>query len=193
MSEHTPSRRWHAPAAATVAALLVGLAACGDDPFALDWSDAPDTVQIYSLARPELNLASGFSFTPPPSARVIEDPGVTGAWDIAIDTQGGQLVMLPPGALGITANARIAVMGAINFEELREAPEDTLLYEKNNPVPLSDGTVYVVSTNRLSTGTSSCGYYAKLQPVTIDVPGGTLKFRYVASPVCNSRDLVSPD
>ena len=76
---------------------------------------------------------------------------------------------------------------------LREAPEDTLLYEKNNPVPLSDGTVYVVSTNRISTGASSCVYYAKLQPVTIDVPAGTLKFRYVASPVCNGRDLVSPD
>jgi hypothetical protein len=171
----------------------VGLAACGDDPFAVEWSDAPDTVQIYSLARPELNLPSGFSFVPVPSARVIERPGVTGTWDIAIDTDVDQLVMLPPGALGITAAASIAVMGAINFEELREAPEDTLLYEKNSAVPLTDGMVYVVSTNRISTGSSSCVYYAKMQPVTIDVPAGTLKFRYVASPVCSSRDLVPPD
>ena len=193
MSELTSPRRWHAPAAATLAALLVGLAACGDDPFAVEWSDDPDTMQIYSLARPELNLFSGFSFVPPPSARVIESPGVTGSWDIAIDTDADQLVMLPPGALGITAAARISVLGAVSFEDVREAPEDTLLYEDDQPVALSDGTVYVVSTNRVSTGTSSCVYYAKMQPVTIDVPAGTLKFRYVASPICNSRDLVPPD
>ena len=26
------------------------------DPFTYNWSDVPDTVQIYSLARPELNV-----------------------------------------------------------------------------------------------------------------------------------------
>lgn len=194
MSDRTFQRRWHAPAAAVVAALLVGAVACGDDPFAFNWSDAPDTVQLYSLARPELNLQSGFSFVPPPSARVIEMPNATGSWDVAIDTQGGQLVLLPPGALGITARARVSVLGAVNFDEVVEAPEDTLLYDADQPVPLIDGTVYIVRSNRAigSFGTS-CVYYAKVEPVTIDVPNGTLKFRYVASPICNSRDLVPPN
>ncbi len=27
----------------------------------------------------------------------------------------------------------------------------------------------------------------------IDVPGGTLTFRYVTNPICNSQDLVPPN
>jgi hypothetical protein len=180
--------------AATVVALLVGLSACGDDPFAFNWRDTPDTARLYSLARPELNLESGYSFVPPPSAAVVEEPNATGSWDVAIGTQGGQLVLLPPGALGITTRARISVLGAVNFDEVVEAPEDTLLYEDDQPVPVSSGSVYVVRTNR-RTGSfgMSCVYYAKVEPVTIDVAGGTLVFRYVASPICNSRALVSPE
>jgi hypothetical protein len=141
----------------------MGLTACGDDPFSFRWDDAPDTVLIYSLSRPELNLASGISF-------------------------------LPPGALGITARARISVLGAVNFDEVMEAPEDTLLYQGDEAVPVSDGTVYIVSSNRRAGSFgSSCVYYAKIQPVTIDVPGRTLLLRYVASPICNSRDLVPPE
>jgi len=194
LSDLTPSRRWHAPAIATLVALSVGLAACGDDPFRLNWSDAPDTVQIYSLSRPELNLQSGFSFVPPPAATVIERPGATGGWDVALDTQGGELVLMPPGALGITSRAALSIVGAVNFDDVRQAPEDTLLYDANRPASLSPGVVYVVRSNRaVGSYGSSCVYYAKMEPVTIDVGTGTLKFRYVASPVCNSRDLVAPN
>ena len=194
MTDPIPHRRWHAPVAALAAALLVGLAACGDDPFSFDWDDAPDTVLLYSLARPELGLESGISFVPPPSLVVIEDPNATGSWDIAIDTQGGQMVILPPGALGITARARVSPLGAVDFDDVVEAPEDTLLYEDDQPIPLTDGAVYVVRSNRRPGAfASSCVYYAKLQPVTIDVAEGTLRFRFVASPICNSRDLIPPD
>ncbi|HSH75237.1 MAG TPA: hypothetical protein VLA09_06120 [Longimicrobiales bacterium] len=193
MTERTPQNRWQAPAAASLAALLVGLAGCGDDPFSFNWNDAPDTVQLYSLARPELNLLSGFSFFDR-TAVLVEAPGTAGTWDVAVDTRGQELVLLPPGALGITARAAIGVLGTVNFDDVTEAPEDTLLYEPEEPVSLSNGTVYVVRTNRRpgSFG-SSCVYYAKMEPVTIDVPGGVLTFRYVSSPICNSRDLVPPN
>ena len=194
MTDLSPPKRWHAPAAAMLAALLVGLVACGDDPFSFNWSDAPDTVLLYSLARPELGLESGFSFVPPPSMTSIESPNATGTWDMAIDTQGGQLVMLPPGALGITSRARIAALGSVDFDEVVEAPGDSLVYVADDPVPVTDAAVYVVRSNRSVSGFgSSCVYYAKVQPVTIDVVGGTLLFRYVASPICNSRDLIPPD
>ena len=197
MTDPTPMKRWHTPAAAAVAALLMGLTACGDDPFAFDWTNSPgvrDTVLLFSLARPELGLQSGFSFLPLPSPAVVESPNATGSWDFALDTQGGELVLLPPGALGITSRSRISVLGPVNFDEVVEAPEDTLLYEDDQPMPVSDGTVYVVRSNRRpgSFG-SSCEYYAKMEPVTIDVAGGTLLFRYVASPICNSRDLIYRD
>ncbi|HUF75582.1 MAG TPA: hypothetical protein VMM35_04855 [Longimicrobiales bacterium] len=194
MTDLPPPKRWHAPAAASLAALLVGLVACGDDPFSFDWSDAPDTVLLYSLARSELGLESGFSFAPPPRTVVIEDPNATGAWDIAIDTQGGQMVILPPGALGVTARARVSDLGPFDFDDVVEAPGDSLHYEDDQPVPLTDGSVYVVRSNRRAGSFgSSCVYYAKMEPVAIDVAGGTLRFRFVASPICNSRDLIPPD
>jgi hypothetical protein len=186
--------RWPAPAAATIAALLVGLAGCGDDPFSFRWSDVPDTAQLYSLARPEFNLRSGYSFAPPPSPSVVEGPNATGSWDIAVDTRDDQLVFLPPGALGITARAGVAVLGTIDFDDVVDAPEDTTRYENNAPIPVVAGTVYIVKTNRRTCSFGSSGvYYAKVEPVIIDVPGGSLVFRYVASPICNSRSLVPPE
>jgi hypothetical protein len=193
VTDHNSQKRWPAPSVAAVVALLVGLVGCGDDPFAFNWNDAPDTVQLYSLARPELNLLSGFSFFDR-AAVLVEAPGATGTWDIAVDTRGQELVLLPPGALGITARAAIGVLGAVSFDDVTEAPEDTLLYEPDEPVSVANGTVYVVRTNRRpgSFG-SSCVYYAKLEPVAIDLPGEVLTFRYVSSPICNSRDLVPPN
>ena len=197
MTDLTPQKRWRAPAAATVAALAVGLAACGDDPFDFDWTDTPgvrDTVLLYSLARPELGLESGFSFVPQPAASVIEAPDATGSWDIALDTRAGELVLLPPGALGITSRARISHLGPVSFDDVVEAPEDTLLYVADDPVPVVAGSVYVVRSNRApgGFGSSTCLYYARLEPLVIDVAGGTLTFRYVANPICNNRELEYP-
>lgn len=191
MTYAQPSRSTKVAAAAC--AMLTGLAACGDDPFAFQWDDAPDTVVLYSLARPQLNLASGFNFREARPIRV-EAASATGSWDVAVDTRDAQLVLLPPGAFGIVSRARIAPLGAIPFEDVLEAPEDTLLYVADTPVPVTMGTVYVVKTNQsLGSFSSSCVYHAKVEPVAIDVAQGTLTFRYVTNPVCNSRDLVPPD
>ena len=194
MPEHVadPSGRL-ARLAPLFAALLVGMASCGDDPFAFEWDDAPDTVQLYALGRSEFNLPSGFNFYEDQTVRV-EDPGATGSWDVAVDTLGGNLVFLPPGALGITARARIATLPGIRFDDLREAPEDTAVYEADLPAIVDGSTVYVVSTNRrVGSFGSSCIYYAKVEPLTFDVLEGVLTFRYVSSPLCNNREFVSPD
>ena len=184
--------RWPAVAAA-VAALLVATAACGDDPFEFDWSDRPDTVLLYSLARPELNLVSGFNFlqrTP----ITIEATTATGTWDAAVDTRGGAIVLMPPGAFGIVTTARITTLEDMRLEDVTSAPGDTTVYVADEPVPVEAGNVYVVKTNRTAGSFgSSCVYYAKLEPVVIDPIGGTLTFRHVTNPVCNSLDLVPPN
>lgn len=195
-SQHKGQTRSVVPRfAAAAAALLMALTACSDDPFSFKWDDAPDTTLIYSIARPEPNLPSGYSFVPQAQGTVIvERPDATGTWDLALATQGPALALMPPGALGITARAAIATLGAVTFDDIDQAPADTLLYELNSPVPVSAGTVYVVRTNRRQGGFgTSCVYYAKVEPVVIDVAGGTLRFRYVASPICNSRELVPPE
>ena len=193
MTQATPETRRRAPlVGAASAALLMGLAACGEDPFNFDWTSeaTPDTVLLYSLARPELNLVSGFNFFQRRTIRV-EHPDESGAWDIAVDTEGASLVLLPPGALGIVARAGIVDMGALTLDDIREAPADTAAYEMDEAVPLVAGNVYVVRTNRRQGGFgTTCVYYGKLTPVVLDVAGGVLQFSYVRSPACNNRDLV---
>lgn len=184
--------RWPC-AVALGAALLMGLAACGDDPFEYDWSDIPDTVQLYSLARPEINLVSGFNFLQGRPV-TVEATAATGTWDAAVDTRGGEIVLVLPGVFGVVTTARITTLEGMRIEDVTSAPSDTLVYVKDQPVPIRSGNVYVVKTNR-SSGSfgSNCVYYAKLEPVTIDAAGGTLTFRYVTNPICNSLDLVPPD
>lgn len=178
--------------AVVVAAGLMGTLGCGDDPFAIRWTESPDTVLLYSLVRPEQNLFSGFSFINRVPVR-IEAPSATGTWDVVVDTRGGEIVLLPPGALGVDSKARITSMQGMTFEEVIEAPEDTLLYTADQ-MPMTLGTVYVVKTSQYqgSFGTR-CSNYAKLEPLIIDPVGGTLTFVYDASPVCNDRRLIPPD
>ena len=80
------------------------------------------------------------------------------------------------------------------YGDVVEAPSDTLLYEGDDPVPVQDGALYVIRTNvRPGSFGSACSYYAKMQPLVIDVAEGSLLFRYVTSPICNSRELIPPD
>jgi hypothetical protein len=187
------SRTLRPPVAAAVAVLSVALVACGDDPFSFNWDPTPDTVLLYSLARPELNLVSGFAFLQRTPIR-IESPGASGSWDAAVDTRDGRIVLLPPGALGVVGAARITTLEDLTLEDVRRAPSDTLVYVADEPVPVDMGNVYVVKTNRAAGSFgSSCVYYAKLAPVEIDPVGGTLRFEFVTNPVCNSQDLVPPN
>ena len=171
----------------------VGAGACGDDPFAIRWTESPDTVVLYSLARPELNLTSGFNFNNRIPSR-IEAAAATGTWDVAVDTRDGAIVLLPPGALGVESRAGIAPVPGMSFEEVIEAPADTAAYTTDAPVPVQTGTVYVVRTNQgVGAFGTRCVYYAKLQPLEVDPVGGTLRFTFDASPVCNDRRLIPPD
>lgn len=176
-----------------VAAVGLVAASCGDDPFKIRWSISPDTVLLYSLARPELGLPSGFNFYNRVPI-VVEEANATGNWDIAVGTRDGAIVILPPGALGVIGRGRVASLTGVTFDEVIEAPADTMAYVAAQPVPVTMGTVYVIRTNQ-SPGAfgSSCVYYAKLAPVEIDAANGTLRFVFDSSPVCNDRKLIPED
>ena len=180
-------------ALAGVCAVFFTATACDGDPFAFNWNDVPDTVLLYSMARPELGLVSAYAFRDGVELEV-EAPGTTGQWDIAIDTREGQIVMLPPPVLGIYTDAEIATFENTLLADVTEAPSDSLEYVSDQPVPVEFGNVYVIKTNR-SPGSygRNCHYYAKLEAVDTDPIGGTLIFRHVTNPVCNDRDLVPPN
>jgi hypothetical protein len=177
---------------AAVAAIL-SFSACDDDPFNFnDWTAAPDTVVIYSLDRPELNLPSAYSFYRRGVHRV-EAANSSGQWDVALDTREGGLVLLAPRALGIDATAGIVPMPDQRYDEIREAPADTSLYISDEPVPVVVGQLYVVRTNEaLGAYGQRCSYYGKMEPLAADPVLGILEFRLDSNPICNNRDLVPP-
>lgn len=179
--------------AAVVVLGTSGVAACGKDPFQIDWVESPDTVLLYSLARPQLNLVSGFDFYNRIALRV-EDSEATGNWDVAVDTRDGKIALVAPGVFGVDSKARVARLPGAKFSEVIEAPADTALYSATQPVPVELGSVYVIQTRQgYGSFGRSCVYYAKLEPLEIDPVGGTLRFVYDSSPVCNDRSLIPPE
>ncbi len=195
MTRSQPRFPRRARLAAALAALTVGVVAgaCGDDPFAIRWAEQPDTVTLFSLARPELNLQSGFDFRNRQPV-VVEAPGSTGSWDVAVDTRGGRIVLLPAAVLGVDSRAAVVPIPDMSYEELVEAPADTTLYIQDSPVPVDLGSVYVIRTRRtVGSFGSRCFYYAKMQPLETDVEAGTFTFFYDAARVCNDRRLIPPD
>lgn len=165
---------------------------CGDDPFVRGWEVDVDTVTLFSLQRPELDIPTAFGFRDRLPIQ-IEDPTASGQWDLAVDTQGDVLVFLPPGALNINSRARIARLTGATFETLAEAPRDTTRFSATEPVPISTGTVYVVRTGERVFSGIRCIFFAKLEPVEIDVETGFVEFFFDVNPNCNDDALIPPD
>lgn len=178
---------------ALVIAVSAGLlASCGDDPFAFNWVEDPDTVDLYVLSRPETNLLSAFDF----SSRIpkrLEAPTTGDLWDLTVDYRDGRFVWLPPGALGITSDAALATLEGHTFDSAEEAPADTTAYVGDAPIPIRFDLIYVIRTRRHQGTFSVCNYYGKIEVLETDTIVGTVRFQFDVNPGCNSRDLVPPD
>ncbi len=170
------------------------LTGCGENIFEQKWTTAQvDTVLIYSLARPELNLPSGFDFL---NRQLVElqAPGATGAWDLLLDTRDGQLVFLPPGVIQITSAAMVLPLPGMVFDDVIRAPKDTTLYTRDQPVPLSTSTVYVLRTHQGADRFGfPCTFWGKLQPIEVDLASGAVRFEYDVSTLCDDRGLIPTD
>jgi hypothetical protein len=181
-----------------VAALLVasalGLTACGENIFDIKWTEANvGTAVIYSLARPELNLPTAFNFLDRIPLQ-IHAPDATGSWDLALDTQNGQLVFLPPGALQIPTEVMVLAMPDMAFDDVIEAPEDSTLYTKDQPIPVETSSVYVLRTHAGPGRFGAvCVFYGKLQPLEVAPALGTVVFEYDVSTICDDRGLIPQD
>jgi hypothetical protein len=113
---------------------------------------------------------------------------------MVLDTKDGELVLLPPMAVGVVeSRARIIPMGDQEFADVRNAPSDTTLYIGKDPVPVVTGHIYVIRTRQRSDFYGRrCVYYGKFEPLAQDPEAGTLEFQFDVSPVCNSRKLFPP-
>ncbi len=172
--------------------VVMAVAACGDDPFQVRWEENLRERVLYSLDRDERNRPAGFEMLTGNTV-IIEGPGAIGQWDFALDRSDGVLALYPPRAFGVTSNAGIAPIPGADFDEVREAPADTLAYRTRDPVPLEAGTVYVIRTREQQGSFGRrCRYYGKLEAVEIDSEGGVFRFVFDTSPDCNNRSLVPP-
>lgn len=173
---------------AVAASLAAG---CRDPQSLIDWNGAADTVTIYSASRPELaGRISGFDFTS--GFRVaIDAPGTAGNFDIALIDQGGSLALVPNGVLESRTNGAGLYATSEAFENLTEAPRDTLLYKRTGTFALPKGQSYVVRSRDSScSGIGSGFYYSKLQVLDVNVVRGTATFQWVRDPFCDDRRLV---
>ena len=188
---HSSIRTRSLSVAAAAVALALTTAACGNDPFTITWISTPDTALLYTLARPELGLETAFDFFGR-TRFVVERPGSTNNWDVAVDTRDGKLVLLPPGALDVVNEARVTVIEGVSFDDVVEAPADTSLYSSDQPVLLELGNVYAVRTREQRTSFGVCSLYAKIEPLILDQEVGSVTFVYDYNPRCDDRRL-QPD
>lgn len=166
-----------------------GVLACGSEPFGINWAASEDEVFLYSIDRPELNLPTGFDFH---NRRQIDiaEVGRGRDWDIAVATRDGELVLMPPGALGIPSEARIAVLPNTELSDVLVAPEDIESYVIDEPVPLRMGDVYVIrSRTQFDFFGFSCVYYAKATPILIETEVEFIRLRFETNPFCNDPRL----
>ena len=170
------------------------MSGCGENIFEQKWIEARvDTVLIYSLARPELNLPTAFDFVGR-LALEIQAPEATGTWDLLLDTQDGQLVFLPPGALGITSETMVLAIPNMAYDDVITAPADTTLYSVDYPVLVETTSVYVLRTHQgVDRFGLPCSFYGKLQPLEAELAVGTVRFMYDVSRKCDDRGLVPTD
>jgi hypothetical protein len=173
--------------------LAVSAVACGDDPFRIAWPGVPTESTIFSLDREELNRAAGFNMLERRPV-VVEAPGAEGRWDFALDREEGALVLLPPQRLGVESRAGISPVQGASWEDVREAPRDSLAFVTEASVPLAAGTVYIIRTHtQLDFFGRQCVFYGKMEVVEMDGDAGVLRFLHDTNPDCNNRRLVPRD
>jgi hypothetical protein len=182
-------------AASVVCALaLVTTAACDDGLGPLTWDATPVTAVIYSLARSEL-VGQPSAYDVVQLRRVVvESPGATGSWDIALSEQNGQFVFMTAGEFpGIDDDILIAESMERTLAAVAEAPADTADYTRG-PVPVVEDRIYIIRTRVASCVTFGSGpYFGKFQVLSIDETAGSIELAVVRNRYCNDRDLIPPE
>jgi hypothetical protein len=179
---------------AAILALTLGSTACGDDLGLGSWIIIPDTSLIYSLSRPELlGQPSAYDFVQL-RRLVIESPGSTGIWDVALAEQNGAFVFIPSSAFpGINSRTGLSLTTNTTLESLTRAPGDTASYG-NQPVVLQVGGIYVVRTrSEACPGFGTGSRYAKFEVLSVEPDIGAVRIVAIRNPLCSNRDLVPPN
>jgi hypothetical protein len=167
----------------------LALTACkSTNPFLTNWTPNTDTVALYSTADSSHNLYDGFDFVDVTRA-IIEGSHAMGTWDVAVGTDSTGLVWLPPGALGVSSAAGIAMTSGQAYDQVTSAPTDSSKYVRT-PVPIVVGVTYVIRTRKVTDAYgSTCSHYGKVEPVDVDLALGRVLFIFDSNPNCGDFRL----
>lgn len=184
----------------TFGALLLGgciaLTGCGDDAFDLTPLLVSDTVLLAAPLPGNIDLPTALDVTGNGAGglwggRFPERVSDALAWDFLVRIRDGQLVLLPPGALGVSSRASItrALVGE-TLEGLREAPGQST-FIADSAVVLQRGSVYVArSRAALDQFGGGCSQFAKLSPVELDLVAGRVSIAVTTNQRCSDPRLV---
>jgi hypothetical protein len=179
---------------ATILALALTGAGCGDNLGLGTWIALPDTSLIYSLSRAELlGQPSAYDFVQL-RRLVIESPGATGVWDVALAEQDGNFLFIPSSAFpGVESRTGLSLTTNTTLASLTRAPGDTASY-RNLPVVLQEGGIYVVRTrSEACPGFGTASRYAKFEVLSIEPEIGAVRIVAIRNPLCSDRNLEPPD
>lgn len=114
------------------------------------------------------------------------------AWDFAVRLRNGELVLVPPAALGLSSRAAITAPLPGTFEGLIEAPGN-VAFRTDSIRPLRVGNIHSVRSRLTAGGMfgGGCEQYAKLQVLAADPTTGRAQFAVVTNERCGDPRLVT--
>lgn len=158
-----------------------------------------DTVEVFAPIAGNAGLPTAVDITGNQSGGVVGGrfPELSRdalQWDFAVRIRDGELVLVPAAVVGIP-NSRAGVTRALEgetFESVREAPPQ-VTFLTDTVIVMETGSVYAARSRDVpTTFGGACTYYAKLQPLEVDVATGALRFQIVSNQ-CGDPRLVAPD
>jgi hypothetical protein len=178
------------------AALAAG---CDDGTFQIDPILARDTVEMAAPIPANAGLPSaldivalqgvigGGRFPERPPARPQDPVG----WDFLVRLQGGEVQLVPAGAVGVTSRAALtAPQLGRSFEQVVEAPGQ-VSFRMDTAFALQVGQTYVARSREAGGGPfgGGCQQFAKLQPLEIDPVLGRVRLRITTNERCSDPRL----
>lgn len=174
---------------ATVVFILAVAVACDDSGlYPATYPNYVDTVTLYALRGTPIATPSAFDIAFGITART--DQGE--AFDFAFDIDSlGAAILLPAGALGLTAEAGLQLSDEA-FDEIDEPPDDGYIVDSVLTVSLGD---VFVGRSRNTTGMDGCSYYGELprygkfRVLELDFENRTVLLEALVNLNCGYREL----
>ena len=172
---------------------LGGVPSCGDSlNTEYPRPSEPVELSLYDLVsgpidRPSaVNVVSGRALGRPSAVRV----DATERWDLVFGVVDGSPAWLPRGFFE-ALEASSGVLGTtLGFDQVREAPEDKELYEDEQPVPITEGTTYVIRSRSDPDLSLPCRIYAKVMVESVQTDPARVDLLIIWNPNCDGRYLV---